>query len=235
MYYKAKLNNEIVDALDNLQCVYYFPAARRILRCAGKDTPQGIISTNGQYIWQVESWEAFPEEVQERISGVVSLIEIDEEEYISLRKLLDEGEQPEESEPEPEPEPETDEETLAWAKKKKIELSKTKLAEYLEQNPIVSTAHGGVEGTYSVTEEKQQLMALNYSTYQIKKAAGLEAELTWNETGEACEVWTEAEYDQLIIEIEAYVKPLVSAQQTYEKQIQSATTLKEVDDIEITY
>lgn len=78
-------------------------------------------------------------------------------------------------------------------------------------------------------------MALNYNTYQIKKAAGVEAVLTWNETGEECEAWTEAEFVQLVIEIEAYVKPLVSLQQAYEKAIQTAGTLKEVERVEIAY
>lgn len=230
MYYKVKMDGDIVDALENPQCVYYFSNIKRLLRCGKKDTPEGIISSDGQHIWHVEGW---PELIGDY--DTVELVEIEEEEYNALRALLDAGEQPEESLPEPDPEPETDEETLAWAKKQKIALSKTMLAAFLEQNPLVSSAHGGTAGTYSVTEEKQQLMSLNYNTYQIKKAAGVKAELTWNETGKECEVWTEAEYIQLIIEIEAYVKPLVSAQQGYEKQIQEAETLREVNAVEISY
>lgn len=240
-YYKAKLNDDIVDALENLQCVRYYPNVKKILRHTDKKTlPQGIVSSDGQYIWQAfvegeeDKWEEFPDGIS-GVSGNVMLVEIEQEEYDTIKALLDAGKQPVDPEPEPEPEPETDAETLAWAKKKKIELSKTKLADYLEQHPIISTAHGGVEGTYAVTEEKQQLMALNYNTYQIKKAAGLEAVLTWNETGEECEVWTEAEFVQLVIEIEAYVKPLVSKQQAFEKAIQTAETLKEVDEVEVVY
>ena len=217
--------------------LFYSEKSKDILFCKKESEAQGVISGNGQGIWHVDGWPEFPESVQNRILGTVVIDPetIDEEEYRMLRELLDAGQQPVDPEPEPDPEPEIDAETLEWAKKKKVELSKSMLATFLEQNPIVSTAHGGVEGTYSVTEDKQQLMALNYNTYQIKKAAGLEAELTWNETGEECEVWTEAEYVQLIIEIEAYVKPLVSKQQTFEKQIQSATTLKEVDAVGIVY
>lgn len=235
MYYKLKIDSEIVDVLEELQYVFYSPKSKDILFCRKESEAYGVISGNGQGIWHVDGWTEFPESVQKRILGTVTIEEIDEDEYQTLKELLDAGEQPEDPEPEPEPEPETDAETLAWAKKKKIELSKTMLAEYLEQHPITSTAHGGVEGTYAVTEEKQQLMALNYNTYQIKKAAGLEAVLTWNETGEECEVWTEAEFVQLVIEIEAYVKPLVSLQQAFEKAIQTAETLKEVDKVEIIY
>lgn len=237
MYYKIKNGSEIVDVLGDFQYVFYSEKSKGILFCKKEEEAYGFISGNGQGIWHVEGWPEFPDSEKDRILGTVVIDPdpIDEEEYKTLRELLDAGQTTTDPEPEPEPEPETDEETLAWAKKKKIELSKTMLAEFLQQHPIVSTAHGGEEGTYSVTEDKQQLMALNYNTYQIKKAAGLEAELTWNETGEECEVWTEAEYVQLIIEIEAYVKPLVSAQQAYEKQIQSATTLKEVDAVEIIY
>ncbi len=237
MYRKIKIGTEIVDVLGDFQYVFFSEKSNDILFCKKEEDAYGFISGNGQGIWHVEGWPEFPESVQNRILGTVVIDPetIDEEEYKTLRELLDAGQQPVDPEPEPEPEPETDEETLAWAKKQKIAISKTSLATYLEQNPIVSTAHGGVEGTYSVTEEKQQLMALNYNTYQIKKAAGVDAVLTWNETGEECEEWTEAEFVQLIIEIEAYVKPLVSKQQAFEKQIQAATTLQEVDAIEIIY
>ena len=246
MYYKAFLDGQIVDALveETLQCVYYLPAIKRMLSHTKKDRnilPQGIVSTDGQHIWQAsvegkeEKWNVFPEEAMDWVDGVVILVEIEEEEYRMLRDLLDAGQQPVEPEEEPEPVPETDAETLEWAKKKKIAVSKTALAAFLEANPIVSKAHKGEAGTYSVTEEKQQLMALNYNTYQIKKGAGLEPQLTWNETGKECETWTEAEYVQLIIEIEAYVKPLVSKQQSIEKMIQEAVSLQEVDAIEISY
>lgn len=235
MFYKLMKDNEVVDALENLQCVFYSEQSKDILFCQKQSEAYGVISGNGSGIWHVEGWAEFPDLVKSRILGTVTMVRIYEEEYRVLRELLDAGETPVEPEPEPEPEPDTDEETLAWAKKKKIELSKSKLAEFLELNPIVSTAHGGVEGTYSVTEEKQQLMALNYTTYQIKKVSGMDAVLTWNETGKECEVWEEAEYVQLVIEIEAYVKPMVSAQQSFEKHIQEATTLKEVDEIEIIY
>lgn len=63
------------------------------------------------------------------------------------------------------PTPEELESMFYKNKVNKIALSKTLLAEYLENNPLHSTAHGGVEGIYSVTGEKQNLMMTNYATY----------------------------------------------------------------------
>ena len=59
--------------------------------------------------------------------------------------------------------------------------------------------------------------------------------MTWNETGKSCEVWTEAEFLQLVIEIKQYVYPLVSHQQTIEEQINAATSIQEVEAIVVDY
>ncbi len=147
---------------------------------------------------------------------------------------------PPEPEPTPEPEPyePTEEELAAMLeqnKKDKIALSKNLLEQYLEEHPITSTARGGVEGTYSVTSEKQSLMMSQYMTYQIAKAVNPEEELTWNETGKSCKTWTEAEFMQLILEIKAYVYPLVSHQQALEEQIVGCTTQEQLDEIVIDY
>lgn len=117
----------------------------------------------------------------------------------------------------------------------KIALSKTLLAEYLENNPLHSTAHGGVEGIYSVTGEKQNLMMTNYATYQIEKTVDPNTKLKWNETGKSCIEWTEQEFLQLVLEIKAYVSPLVSYQQQLEEQIMNCTNQEELDGIIINY
>lgn len=148
---------------------------------------------------------------------------------------------PPEPEPVPEPEPyvPTEEELAAMFeqnKKDKISLSKALLEEYLLNNPITSTAHGGIEGVYSVTSEKQTLMMSQYMTYQIAKAVNPEAaKLTWNETGKSCEEWTEEEFLQLILEIKDYVYPLVSYQQALEEQITACAAQEELDAVEIDY
>ena len=109
------------------------------------------------------------------------------------------------------------------------------LAEYLENNPLHSSAHDGVEGIYSVTSEKQSLMMSQYMTYQIEKNINPDAKLTWNETGKSCAEWTEEEFLQLILEVKAYVYPLVSRQQQIEEQIMICTTQDELDAIVINY
>lgn len=146
------------------------------------------------------------------------------------------------SEPEPIPDPEpyvpTPEELEAMFeqnKKDKILLSKALLAAYLEEHPITSSAHGGVEGVYSVTSEKQSLMMSQYMTYQIAKSVDPNAKLTWNETGKSCEEWTEQEFVLLILEIKEYVYPLVSYQQMLEEQIATCTTQEMLDAIVIDF
>lgn len=140
------------------------------------------------------------------------------------------------SDPEPYlPTPEELEAMFEQNKRDKVLLSKSLLAVYLEEHPITSSARGGVEGVYSVTSEKQSLMTRSYMTYQIKKAADPNAKLRWNEAGKSCEDWTEEEFLQLVLEIEAYVYPLVSYQQTLEEQITACTTQEMLDAIVIDF
>ena len=113
--------------------------------------------------------------------------------------------------------------------------SKHALAAYLAAHPLTSTAHGGKSGVYAVTEEKQALMTSQYISYQAEKAVNADAKLTWNESGKACEVWSEEEFLQLIIEVKRYVYPLVSHQQKIEEEIAAANTLDELDSVVIGY
>lgn len=117
----------------------------------------------------------------------------------------------------------------------KVNESKILLESYLKENPLVSTCHNGVEATYTITSEKQTLMSNNYLTYMISKQSGVETELTWNATGKECEPWTEAEFLQLVLEVQAFVKPLVSLQQKYEVAIMACETQEELDSIVISY
>lgn len=128
-----------------------------------------------------------------------------------------------------------DDTSLVEMKKKKIQESKQKLEKYLEENPLKSTAKGGVMGVYAVTEEKQNLMMGQYITYQLEKSMVPEAKLKWNETGKECTDWTEAEFAQLILEVKDYVYPLVSFQQKLEVEINQATTREELEKIHIDF
>lgn len=118
----------------------------------------------------------------------------------------------------------------------RIAESKKILAEYLSSHPLISDCHGNKDSTYTITEEKQSLMMSNYITYTINKTLNpTEAKLMWNETGGICEEWSEAEFIQLIIEIESIVKPLVSAQQLFEKQIVACNSMDDILNIQIDY
>lgn len=121
-------------------------------------------------------------------------------------------------------------------KEYKIAESKILLKQYLETHPITSTAHGGKEGVYSITEEKQNLMMQSYMTYQIEKSISPEtATLKWNQTGEECTEFTDEEFITLVMEIKARVYPLVSYQQYIEKQIMLASDKESIAAITYSY
>lgn len=124
---------------------------------------------------------------------------------------------------------------LTEAKKDRVEESKKMLESFFTNHPLVSSCHSGAPAYYTVTLEKQQQMANQYMTYQMEKEINPEAVLTWNESGEECEPWTEEEFIQLVLEAKAYVYPAVSYQQTIEKTIKNCKTLDELENVVIDY
>lgn len=113
----------------------------------------------------------------------------------------------------------------------KIEESKTKLAEWLANNPLLYS-----DGKYySVTEEKQSLLNSNIASYERAKALGIEYPLKWNSTGEECTEWTYESLVTLSLTIAAYVAPKVSKQQSIEITIKSCETAEELDKVVISY
>ena len=121
--------------------------------------------------------------------------------------------------------------TLSPLKMAKIEESKTKLAEWLANNPLLYS-----DGKYySVTEEKQSLLNSNIASYERAKALGIEYPLKWNSTGEECTEWTYEELVTLSLTIAAYVAPKVSKQQSIEIAIKSCETAEELDKVVISY
>lgn len=78
-------------------------------------------------------------------------------------------------------------------------------------------------------------MTSQYISYQAEKMVNPNAKLTWNESGKGCEVWTEEEFLQLVVEIKNYVYPLVSHQQLIEEKIQAAMNMDELESIVIDY
>ena len=122
-------------------------------------------------------------------------------------------------------------EELDGAKKYKIDQSKTELANWLENNPMLYS-----DGKYySVTEEKQSLLNSNLASYERATNAGIDYPLKWNSTGEECVSWEYAELLKLSLTIAGYVAPKVSMQQSFEIQIRNCSSMDELNGIVISY
>ena len=126
-------------------------------------------------------------------------------------------------------------ETLETIKEKRIKLSKDNLAKYLEENPLLSTVKYEEGRYYNVTMEKQNLLLSNISTYQMSSQLGIPCPLTWNDTGEECELWTIEQLIQLSMEIRNYVAPLVSLQQYMEVNIKKCETNEELINVNVDF
>lgn len=126
-------------------------------------------------------------------------------------------------------------ETLETMKEKRIKLSKNNLAKYLEENPLLSTVKYEEGRYYNVTMEKQSLLLSNISTYQMSSQLGISCPLTWNDTGEECELWTIEQLIQLSMEIRSYVAPLVSLQQYMEVNIKKCETNEALINVNVDF
>ena len=124
--------------------------------------------------------------------------------------------------------------TLAEYKQSKITESKTVLEVYLSSHPLTFN-HNSVDQQYSVTQDKQSLLTSVLLMAKTALEAGISYEITWNATGQPCEVWTYEELLQLSLAINTYVKPLVTEQQYCEVAINKCTTIDEVNAIVIDY
>lgn len=115
----------------------------------------------------------------------------------------------------------------------KIAESKTALAEWLSENPMLYT-----DGKlYSVTAEKQSLLNSNLASYERAQGASpsINYPLKWNATSEECTEWEYEDLVTLSLSIAGYVAPKVSKQQAIELQIKACTTLDELNEIVIDY
>lgn len=120
---------------------------------------------------------------------------------------------------------------LSDLKEAKIAESKTKLAEWLANNPLLFS-----DGKYySVTEEKQSLLNSNIASYERATAMDIDYPLKWNSTGEECVEWSYTDLVTLSLTIAAYVAPKVSQQQSIEIQIKACETAEELDKVVISY
>ena len=135
----------------------------------------------------------------------------------------------------PEPVSPSEVDALKLLKENQIKLSKLNLSAYLETHPLFSTVKYEDGRYYNVTSEKQQQMTSKMMLNEMYKGQGIPYELTWNDTGNVCEPWTEVELATLSMQVDAYVTPLIKMQQTIEVQIKNATTQEEVLQIDVTY
>ncbi|MBQ2823344.1 MAG: hypothetical protein IJF18_02065 [Oscillospiraceae bacterium] len=120
---------------------------------------------------------------------------------------------------------------LENAKLSRIDESKTKLAEWLNANPMQYS-----DGNYySVTEEKQTLLNSNLTSYERATSAGIAYPLKWNSTGAECTEWTYEALVGLSLAIAAYVAPKVAAQQAVELEIKACETMEQLQAVVIDY
>lgn len=120
---------------------------------------------------------------------------------------------------------------ISAEKTTKIAESKTKLSQWLLDNPLLFS-----DGKYySVTEEKQALLNSNIASYERAEALGVEYPLKWNSTGEECCLWAYDDLVTLSLAIAGYVAPKVSKQQYLEVQIRNCDAVEELDAIVIDY
>lgn len=126
-------------------------------------------------------------------------------------------------------------ENLEIAKKELIKLSKEKLSDHLENNPLFSTVKYEDGRYYNVTLEKQNLLLSNIVTYQLSEQSGLRFSPIWNSVGEMSEPWTLNEMLRLSLEIKDYVNPLVQLQQAIEIKIKECKSIEELKEINMDF
>lgn len=115
---------------------------------------------------------------------------------------------------------------LPEAKRFKIKESRQALADYLETHPV-SYVHNGYMQQFSCTSEKQSYLQAMILTSTMAAQAGVPYQPSWNAVGEPCSYdWTIADLQGLAMVIEAAVRPRVSIQQDYEKNINAVASVE---------
>lgn len=122
--------------------------------------------------------------------------------------------------------------TLDEAKELKQEQNKILFAEYLAVHPL--TWVDGKE--YGVTMEDQSEISLNLNQYQIAISAGVESPtLEWHAKHEECKPWDANNLIALSLAISAAVYPSYRLMQQYKISIYGATSIEELNAIELKY
>ena len=117
-------------------------------------------------------------------------------------------------------------------KEKRQTENKTALANFLKANPIL-WADGLL---YGVTQEDQNEMSLDLTTYQLKKNMGdSNWKLQWHSIKSDCRDFTDEEFLGLMNAIIEFVYPYRQLEMKYKEAIYNAETKEEIKEIEISY
>lgn len=122
--------------------------------------------------------------------------------------------------------------TLDEYKNYRQEENKALLAKFLKENPILWT-----DGLYyGVTQEDQNEMNLDLSTYQFKQSIGdTEWKLQWHSVKSDCRDFTMEEFGALLNAIVNFVYPYRQLEMQYKEAIYSATTKEDISAVELIY
>lgn len=122
--------------------------------------------------------------------------------------------------------------TLEEAQEMKQEENKALFAQYLDTHPL--TWVDGKE--YGITMEDQSEIQLNLSQYNVAVEAGVRAAtLEWHARHEECTAWTAENLIALSLDIADAVYPMYRQCQTYKIAIYGATSIEELNAIELIY
>ena len=121
--------------------------------------------------------------------------------------------------------------TLEEEKVERIAQSKDDLDTYLKAHPITWT--DGQQ--YSITREKQQQLTSKILSATLAAQTSTPYALTWNATGQECAPWALEDLAALAFAIDARVTALVSYQQAQEVAMREASTMEELNAIEVDY
>ena len=110
--------------------------------------------------------------------------------------------------------------------------NKKLFAEFLQNHPLKYT-----DGKfYGVTLEDQTEISLNINQYQLQIASGSEHPiLEWHSIHEGCKPWSIQDLTLLAATISNYIYPWFRKMQEYKTRIFSATSIDEINSIELIY
>ena len=186
IYYKIIENSQIVDVNTDFELNYvnYVGHCDSFMICQPNENPVGVISSDGGKIYHIVGYADIPSALSELYS-TVNIVEIDKEEYDSLKTALDENKIVNEPEPEiippVEEEPKTQEEIeaeLAYLQSLQfIKDSKVQYMSYVCQQTIYDGCNIKMDDDtlrhFSFTDHDQKLIQGLYLKVQLGESENL--------------------------------------------------------------